>query len=217
MQDFGRRNGVYPLVINREYAQTADPLVTLYLYGQGIWTEMRLRNDDGTWSEWRPFTSTVSWRLNWINGERTVCAELRRDNQSVQTCDSIELTANPPRLEVQSTGLLFIYNRAKNQVLPNQAVVRLSNVGNNEPLTWQAETSMAWVRLVPSANVALSDEIRVNPDSSQMPISPGTYAGAITVRVINPATVEGSPAQVEIYLIVVEDLPYAVFLPAVMC
>lgn len=36
------------------------------------------------------------------------------------------------------------------------------------------------------------------------------------MRVTKPVMVEGSPAQVEISLIVVEDLPYAVFLPAVM-
>lgn len=37
------------------------------------------------------------------------------------------------------------------------------------------------------------------------------------MRATKPATVEGSPAQVDISLIVVEDLLYAVFLPAVMC
>lgn len=36
------------------------------------------------------------------------------------------------------------------------------------------------------------------------------------MRVTNPLMVESSSAQVEISLIVVEDLPYAVFLPAVM-
>ncbi|MCD6518626.1 MAG: hypothetical protein J7M05_01700, partial [Anaerolineae bacterium] len=61
VQDFGKREGVYPLIINGEAATTDSQKVSLYIYGE--WNEVRLRNDDGPWTEWQPFQQTITWTL----------------------------------------------------------------------------------------------------------------------------------------------------------
>jgi uncharacterized protein YkwD len=92
VQNFGRRNGVYPIVINGEAPTTDSVNVTLYIYGTGTWTQMRLRNDGGTWGEWQSFQSTLSWTLNNIAGDRTVEVELSNGSQTTTSSDTIELT-----------------------------------------------------------------------------------------------------------------------------
>lgn len=57
VQDFGRREGVYPIVINNEAAVTETRAVDLYIYGD--WQEMRLRNDAGAWGNWQPFRINI--------------------------------------------------------------------------------------------------------------------------------------------------------------
>lgn len=89
VQDFSRRRDYYPLIINGDAATTTSVNVALYMYGE--WDEMRLRNDDGSWSEWQPFASEVNWELNAIPGERVVEAELRTANNSTTTSDTITL------------------------------------------------------------------------------------------------------------------------------
>jgi hypothetical protein len=55
--------------------------------------------------------------------------------------------------------------------------------------------------------------ISLNP--AEIPTSPGTYSGIIRVAVDATENVRGSPYDVVVTLTVVEDLPYAIFLPAV--
>jgi uncharacterized protein YkwD len=91
--DFGRRSNVYPVVINREDDVVTTRNVNLYLYGAGTWTEMRLRNDDETWSAWQPFQKEVNWRLKDLAGGRTVWVELRSGSQTHLTSDTIYYSA----------------------------------------------------------------------------------------------------------------------------
>jgi uncharacterized protein YkwD len=90
VQDFSRRDGVFPVVINREAATTTTAEVTLYIYGD--WAEMRLRNDGGEWSVWQAFTSEPTWQLNPSAGLRTVEVELRKGTAQTISSDTIELT-----------------------------------------------------------------------------------------------------------------------------
>jgi uncharacterized protein YkwD len=89
VQDFGRRRGVYPVVINDEAGSTDRPLVDLYLYGR--WNELRLRNDSEPFSDWQPFSSTVAWSLPEVEGLRTVSVEMRKGSTLVAASDTIEL------------------------------------------------------------------------------------------------------------------------------
>jgi hypothetical protein len=52
---------------------------------------MRLRNDDGAWGEWQPFTNSFRWMLANSAGERTVSAEVRNGSASAVMSDTIQL------------------------------------------------------------------------------------------------------------------------------
>jgi len=88
-QNFGRRDGVYPLVLDGEKAQTQSSKVPVHIYGKC--NEMRLRNDQGAWSSWLPFQSSFDWTLPASSGSHTVTAELRGSSGHTITSDIIEL------------------------------------------------------------------------------------------------------------------------------
>lgn len=90
-QDFGRRNGAYPLIIEGEAATTDSADVSLYIYGS--WSEIRLRNGSGSWSNWQPFSNSMTWQLRNVTGERTVRAEMRGSNETASASDTIWLDA----------------------------------------------------------------------------------------------------------------------------
>jgi uncharacterized protein YkwD len=88
VQDFGRRRGIYPVVIDGEAASTDRSLVSLFLYGR--WSAVRIRNDGEAFGPWQPFTSTLSWSLAEREGLRTVSVEMRRGSTVVAASDTIE-------------------------------------------------------------------------------------------------------------------------------
>ena len=90
VQDFGRRRGVYPVVINDEAASTDSPFVTLDVYGR--WSEIRIRNDGEAFGPWQPFGSTLAWSLANVDGLRTVSIEMRSGSTVVAASDTIELS-----------------------------------------------------------------------------------------------------------------------------
>lgn len=96
-QVFGRRNGVYPLVIAGEAYQTGLCTIDLYVYGTGFATQMRFSNNAGaTWSAWQAYRPTPSWNLTGTaGGIATVHAEIRNGSGSVRSAsDSIRLTTS---------------------------------------------------------------------------------------------------------------------------
>lgn len=115
VQDFGDRNNNYPVIINREAAQTDSTQVTLYIYG--TWQQMRLRNDDDSWSDWQTFSQEVGWNLRNVGGERRVEVELSNGATSVTSSDTIVLastaaptaTPTPVATPPPPTGNFFIY------------------------------------------------------------------------------------------------------------
>lgn len=102
VQDFGNRDDSFPVVINKEAQQTNSPQVTLYIYGS--WQQMRLRNDDDSWSDWQNFSQEMAWTLQNVNGERRVDVELRDNATTVSTSDTIVL-ANGAAPEATPTPL----------------------------------------------------------------------------------------------------------------
>jgi uncharacterized protein YkwD len=94
VQDFGRRGGAYPVVIEGEAPTTRERRVRVFVYGS--WREMRLRNDDAAFSPWRTFESEFEWTLAPARGVRTVTVELRGDRRrSAASSDSIRLASQP--------------------------------------------------------------------------------------------------------------------------
>ena len=81
-QNFGRRNGVYPLVIDREASSTNDQTVELYVYngspdyGETVMTQMQFSNDDVNYSGWEPYDDEKIWSLSAGGGQKTVWVQL---------------------------------------------------------------------------------------------------------------------------------------------
>lgn len=89
VQDFGARGDTSPLILAGEQAATTQRGLTVYVHGQ--WSEMRLRNDNGEWSEWMPFTNSFTWTINNGRGQHAVSAELRSGGTTRAACDTILL------------------------------------------------------------------------------------------------------------------------------
>ena len=88
-QNFGRRNGIFPIVLNGEKARTSTNEVPVYVYGE--FDSMRLRVDDGEWSGWLPFENDFVWALPNTPGTHTVTVELRGKGLYTTSSDTIEL------------------------------------------------------------------------------------------------------------------------------
>lgn len=89
VQDFGARDASSPLILAGESAATARRELSVYVHGQ--WSEMRLRNDNGAWSDWMPFANSFTWTIGDGRGEHAVSAELRRGGVTRAACDTIAL------------------------------------------------------------------------------------------------------------------------------
>ena len=91
--NFGSRQDVYPVVVNREAYGTLYHYVNLYVYGSGSATQMRFRNEAGAWSAWEAYVANKLWRMSLGNGTKEVHAETRDSFSVWAASDTIELTA----------------------------------------------------------------------------------------------------------------------------
>lgn len=215
VQDFGHRRTVYPIVINLEYAQTPSPDVQLYIYGQGVFSEMRLRNDNDAWGPWQPFQPSLNWRLKWVKGLRTVTVELRNGSQTTQSSDTIELTTGEPQLDVQPVALSFFYETQTKQLIPPSAWVSIQNIGNDQVLDWNVEIINGdWFEVSPNSG-STPHRLEVSPiQNSSLFVQSDNLSGGLTISISGSNPVAGSPRQVAVQLLVVEQVRQ-VFLPAV--
>ncbi len=155
VQNFGRRSGVYPLIINREAATTSSPQVSLYVYGD--WDEIRLRNDDEAWSDWIPFEPNLDWTLKGARGERTVSAEMRSGGETASSSDEIflDLQVIPPEVVVVSgptsglPGTSYTFTADVSPAEASQPLTYLWQATDQEPVTHQGgvndTVSFSWV------------------------------------------------------------------------
>ena len=94
VQDFGRRGGAFPVVLDGEAPSTGSRRVRVFVYGD--WREMRVRNDDDAFSPWRTFERESEWTLAAAPGMRTVTVEVRGEGRrAASASDSIRLEAQP--------------------------------------------------------------------------------------------------------------------------
>jgi uncharacterized protein YkwD len=91
VQDFGTRSDVTPMILAGESAVTTNRQLGVYVHGK--WGEMRLRNDNGGWSDWMPFANSFTWTINDGSGQHVVSAELRSGGTTRSTCDTITLAS----------------------------------------------------------------------------------------------------------------------------
>lgn len=211
VQDFGRQNGSYPLIIDREAAQTDDRNVSLYIYGD--WQEMRLRNDDDSPTSWQTFRSQIDWTLNSGSGAHTVTVELRSGTKTASSSDIIYLTSDNPVLGSVPDTLQFLYSIPDQQLYPPSQAFTPQNIGNEQSISWQVASSGSFYDVNPGSG-ATPTSILVTPDNFNHN-KPGTYLGEVTINVTDPASVEGSPHTTNITLEVVNYKVHQVFLPGI--
>lgn len=89
-QNFGS-SGASPLVIDRENDETASQDVDLYVYAQGLATEMRFRNESGMWSAWESYSPNAFWTLSGGAGAKTVSVQVRNGSNIRTATDTILL------------------------------------------------------------------------------------------------------------------------------
>jgi uncharacterized protein YkwD len=213
VQDFGRRYGVYPLVINGEAASSASRAVTLYIYGEGVFTEMRLRNDNDTWGEWQPFQSSLNWELNCGAGAHTVSVELRSAMLTASSSDSIDLSQNDctPTLGSLPNGLYFAYSIADQALLPQQIDLQLLNTNSSQPLSWTVSAQGDWFNVQPHSGTTPETLcVTLGGFDDQVP---GVYTGTLTVTVTSLSGVAGTPKVIGLRLLVYPDAVQHILLP----
>jgi uncharacterized protein YkwD len=214
VQDFGRRNNVYPLVINNEAAETNNKAVSLYIYNRSAtygWSEMRLKNDALTWTPWMPYQSTFAWNLPNSTGDHTVTVELRRGTITASSSDNIYLTqVDAGELGNLPQNLTFTYSIADHRFIPDDFDLVPLNVGGTSSLNWSINKSGAWFNVTPGAGSSPGGFSVIPTGSYTVPGT--TFVGSLTVIITSPDGVEGSPHQIALSLRVIAD-SFEVYLP----
>jgi hypothetical protein len=212
-QNFGKRNAVYPVVINREAYETASRQVALYVYGAGWAVEMRFRNEDGAWSAWQPYNANVNWTLSNGNGLKTVYAELRNGGDVRGVSDTILL--NSPVVEPiigVSPGSVMVL-REFGQTDLHQNTLQISN-GGTEPLNWSIaeQPTVAWLSVSPSSGStgggqASTSIVTINPQ--------GLGVGQYTTQLQVSGNAANSPQTVNVTLVVAAQI-YDIYVPLLL-
>lgn len=215
-QNFGRRSGVYPVVINREAFETTSRDVALYVYGEGVAASMRFQNESGGWSAWMAYSADTTWTLSSGNGVKTVNMQISTGANGGGTIYSASdtIVLNEPittpilRVSTNSMGFAAPTGTTVNRTQP----LTLFNDGT-VAMAWSvAETPDAsWLSLSPpSGNIAAGGSggvaVTVNPTG----LSAGVYTGTIVVTAV---AAPNSPQEVVVTLLIAD---YQTYLPVVI-
>lgn len=97
-QNFGRRNGVYPLVVNHESHDTVCAELKLYVFAPANATQMRFSNDGVSFSAWEPYSPNKTWPISGASASpATVFSEVMTGTGSTLSADDeISLAAGFP-------------------------------------------------------------------------------------------------------------------------
>jgi len=213
VQDFGRRPDYFPVIISNEAAETNSRNVSLYVYGEGSWDEMRLRNDDGAWTSWQSFQSVTDWTLNNKTGYRTVCVEMRAGDQTSTSCDTIFLR-NELVLGNLPSNVGFTYSIEEQRFFGEPKQITPLNTGGTAPLSWTLTQAGDWYTAAPLTGVTpQSFWITCTVFETQ---TMAAYTGAITVTVIDPPGTENSSQRIDLTLNVVEPSFLRLYLPTIL-
>jgi len=87
------------------------------------------------------------------------------------------------------------------------------NVGNDDPLSWEVAAQGTFFTVEPP-QCTTPESIIITPTDFDRD-NPNVYNGAITISVLNPAGVAGSPHTISLTLSVVETPFYQTYLPGI--
>lgn len=211
-QDFGRRNGVYPLIINREAASTTSRTVNIYIYGS--FAQMRLQNDSGAWGAWQPFQNSFSHTLACANGTRTVTANLRTAGGTEYTSsDTINLSGvNCAALGGLPSSVAFMYSQATGTITPASITLTPSNTAGSLVMNWSASDNLGWLNITGAAGSTPGSSFTLTPTGSVFNPS----AGSVTVTVTSPADAQGSPKVITVTMTVVAEPLRYFYMPYIL-
>ncbi len=213
-QNFGKRSAVYPVVIDREAYEATTPQVALYMYGAGWATEMRFRNENGTWSNWQAYTPDINWTLSSGNGTKTVNAEIRNSTGEVRSVsDTIMLNVTVVEPIITVTPDTITVLRQTGSATPEQVTLTIGNEGT-EPLTWSIaeQPAVDWLSVSSTAGSTDGGQtsttvVTVNPQS--------LGAGHYTTQLQVSGNATNSPQTVSVTLIISDQL-FWTYLPLTM-
>jgi len=213
VQDFGKRTGYYPIIINNDALTTTNRDVSLYIYGS--WSEMRLRNNSDAWTAWLPFSNNYAWQLPAVTGNHSVSVELRKTGATATSNDTIFLDYPlQPMLGNIPDVITFTYSISSESLMPATIQVTPQNTGNGVILTWQTSTADNWYDILPQSGNT-PEAITITPTNFDTDTI-ATYTGMFAVTVSSPTGVIGSPHQTVVRLFVVADLFHLYYLPALL-
>ena len=213
VQDSGRRPGYFPIIINNEAAETNSHSVSLYIYGAGSWSEIRLRNDAGEWGEWQPHQSRLDWMLRNETGYRTVCVEMRSGDQTSTSCDTIYLR-NERVLGNLPSDISFTYSIEEQRFFDEPGALTPLNVGSTLPLTWTLTKEGEWYTTTPVMGTTPESFWITCTNFATHVVS--TYAGTITVTVTDPPATENGSQHISVTLRVIESAFPKICLPIIL-
>ena len=211
-QDFGRRGGVYPLILNRDAATTTSREVMVYIYGS--FDQMRLKNDSGAFGGWQSFKNSFSWTLPCNVGTHTVTAELKTGTTVYTSADTIQLTISGcPTLGGLPERVGFLYSKSQAKLAPSSFMLTPANTTGPEVLTWTITKSGTWFNVSP-LNGTTPASFTITPGSIAS-LAPGTYPGSVSVTVTSPTNTEGTPKTILVDLVIVSGDLNEVMLPII--
>jgi hypothetical protein len=213
VQDFGRREGYYPLVINGEAPGTGSHLVRVYIYGD--WKQMRLRNNDGDWTAWMPFEREFDWELAYGLGEQSISAELINSGSSASASDTIILNQdNRAVLSGLPVSINYVLTTPDGMVFPSQFLLTPANLNQDVRLTWTVSEASDWFIVSPT-NGSTPDYFLIHLNENTAGFTAGVYADTFIVAAIDPEGTEQSPQTVTVNLVVVDYVVQSLFIPFV--
>ena len=127
--------------------------------------------------------------------------------------DTIYLTS-APALSNLPNALSFTYSIPDQRLLPADHRMTPLNVGDSSPLTWTVATEGAWFTTAPTGGTTPAS-FWITPTAFSTG-TVATYTGAVTVTVVDPAGVEGSPHRVDLTLRVVDTSLSHIHLPLIL-
>ncbi len=211
VQDFGKRTNVFPLVINREAALTTARSVSLYLYGSGVFQQMRLKNENGAFTGWQPFQANLPWTLSGCNGSKSITAELKNTTSTVTSTDTITLAVNPAQvLGNLPDTLKFVYSIPDQRLIPPVGTFIPQNNGDGCAMPYTVSAAGSWFSLSATRG-STPAPFSVTPTGFDT-ATPDVYTGSITVTVTGA---NGSPHSTSLSLEVVDWTVLETFLPVV--
>jgi len=211
VQDFGRRAGVYPLVIDREAALTTLSSVSLYVYGSGVFQQIRLKNENGAFSDWQPFQTDLPWELSKCNGPKTVTAELKNATSTITSRDDITLAVSPAQvLGNLPDTFKFIYSIPDQRLYPPMVAFTPQNNGDGCAMAYTVSATGTWFNLSATSGTT-PDPITITPAGFDT-ANPGVYTGSLTITV---SGANGSPHTTSLSLEIVDGAVTETFLPVV--